>query len=183
MAPISRHFLPVLHPEPPARLTTGLINGSRLPDMAHFFSCASLTGSSSPLPASEDVPASASAPLEATASALAGADATAAFFGCLAFSFCAPAGLGSFFALIDLTPSFGATLALAGFLALKGSDLGAAEALTVLAVAALALTGTTAADELFEGLGAVELALTEIAVGFAEEVVAFAVPVLAFAGA
>jgi hypothetical protein len=45
------------------------------------------------------------------------------------------------------------------------------------------LTGTTAADELFEGLGAVELALTEIAVGFAEEVVAFAAPVLALAGA
>src|ERR1700721_3246740 len=31
MAPISRHFLPVLQPEPPAWLTTGLIKGSRLP--------------------------------------------------------------------------------------------------------------------------------------------------------
>src|SRR5208282_3161640 len=31
MAPISRHFLPVLQPEPPAWLTTGLTKGSRLP--------------------------------------------------------------------------------------------------------------------------------------------------------
>src|SRR5271157_6052332 len=31
MAPISRHFLPVLQPEPPAWLTTGLRKGSRRP--------------------------------------------------------------------------------------------------------------------------------------------------------
>src|SRR5208282_2429227 len=31
MAPISRHFLPVPQPEPPARLTTGLMKGSRRP--------------------------------------------------------------------------------------------------------------------------------------------------------
>src|SRR5208337_2300178 len=31
IAPISRHFLPVLQPEPPAWLTTGLMKGSRLP--------------------------------------------------------------------------------------------------------------------------------------------------------
>src|ERR1700689_2297237 len=31
MVPISRHFLPVLQPEPPAWLTTGLMKGSRRP--------------------------------------------------------------------------------------------------------------------------------------------------------
>src|SRR5437660_8648200 len=36
--PISRHFLPVEHPEPPCCCTTGLKNGSRFPFMAHFFS-------------------------------------------------------------------------------------------------------------------------------------------------
>src|SRR6266404_2272080 len=36
MAPISRHFLPVLHPEPPAWLTTGLMKGSRLPFAAYL---------------------------------------------------------------------------------------------------------------------------------------------------
>src|SRR5579862_3305551 len=37
MAPISRHFLPVEHPDP-FRCTTGLKKGSRLPFIAHFFS-------------------------------------------------------------------------------------------------------------------------------------------------
>src|SRR5579863_3209639 len=37
IAPISRHFLPVEHPEPFC-CTTGLKNGSRLPFIAHFFS-------------------------------------------------------------------------------------------------------------------------------------------------
>src|ERR1700685_837300 len=37
IAPISRHFFPVEHPEPLV-CTTGLKNGSRLPLMAHFFS-------------------------------------------------------------------------------------------------------------------------------------------------
>src|SRR3981189_1815977 len=44
MAPISRHFLPVLHPEPPAWLTTGLIKGSRRPFAAYLPS--GTTGSS-----------------------------------------------------------------------------------------------------------------------------------------
>src|SRR5205807_7778250 len=38
MFPISRHFLPVEHPEPPCCCTTGLKNGSRFPFIAHFFS-------------------------------------------------------------------------------------------------------------------------------------------------
>src|ERR1700716_898929 len=45
MAPISRHFLPVLQFEPPAWLTTGLIKGSRLPFAAYLPSgttCSSL---------------------------------------------------------------------------------------------------------------------------------------------
>src|ERR1700687_1333716 len=49
MAPISRHFLPVLQPEPPAWLTTGLIKGSRLPFAAYLLSgttCSSLTAPS-----------------------------------------------------------------------------------------------------------------------------------------
>src|SRR5229473_4340577 len=36
MAPISRHFLPVLQPEPPAWLTTGLMKGSRRPFAAYL---------------------------------------------------------------------------------------------------------------------------------------------------
>src|SRR5256885_10382348 len=36
--PISRHFLPLEHPEPPCCCTTGLKNGSRFPFIAHFFS-------------------------------------------------------------------------------------------------------------------------------------------------
>src|ERR1700687_5498120 len=36
MAPISRHFLPVLHPEPHAWLTTGLMKGSRRPFAAYL---------------------------------------------------------------------------------------------------------------------------------------------------
>src|SRR5208282_2253642 len=47
MAPISRHFLPVLQPEPPAWLTTGLMNGSRLPFAAYL-----LSGTTPSLPAS-----------------------------------------------------------------------------------------------------------------------------------
>src|ERR1700740_2732684 len=35
---MSRHFLPVLHPEPIARFTTGLTKGSRFPVMAYFLS-------------------------------------------------------------------------------------------------------------------------------------------------
>src|SRR5215813_9135330 len=54
MLPISRHFLPVLHPEPPARFTTGLMKGSRLPLMLHFLSCASFSGSSPSALASSD---------------------------------------------------------------------------------------------------------------------------------
>src|SRR5580658_9397420 len=54
MAPISRHFLPVLQPEPPAWLTTGLIKGSRLPFALYLLSgttdC-SLSFSPSALPA------------------------------------------------------------------------------------------------------------------------------------
>ena len=38
MAPISRHFLPVLQPEPPAWLTTGLMKGSRLPFALYLLS-------------------------------------------------------------------------------------------------------------------------------------------------
>src|ERR1700730_8270834 len=52
MAPISRHFLPVLQPEPPAWLTTGLMKGSRLPFAAYLpsgMTCSSL-GTPSPLP-------------------------------------------------------------------------------------------------------------------------------------
>src|ERR1700675_547915 len=52
MAPISRHFLPVLQPEPPAWLTTGLIKGSRRPFAAYLLSgttCSSLAAPS-PLP-------------------------------------------------------------------------------------------------------------------------------------
>src|SRR5580765_2981179 len=37
IAPISRHFFPVEHPEPLV-CTTGLKNGSRFPFIAHFFS-------------------------------------------------------------------------------------------------------------------------------------------------
>src|ERR1700738_2308185 len=49
MAPISRHFLPVLHPEPPAWLTTGLMKGSRRPFAAYLPSgttCSSLAAPS-----------------------------------------------------------------------------------------------------------------------------------------
>src|SRR5450759_3159206 len=63
MAPISRHFLPVLQPEPPAWLTTGLMNGSRLPFALYLpfgATCCSL--SPSPLPG---------APLPATVAAVA----------------------------------------------------------------------------------------------------------------
>src|SRR5579883_2413611 len=35
---MSRHFLPVLHPEPIVRFTTGLTKGSRFPVMAYFLS-------------------------------------------------------------------------------------------------------------------------------------------------
>src|SRR3979411_2919137 len=45
MAPISRHFLPVLQFEPPAWFTTGLIKGSRRPFAAYLPSgttCSSL---------------------------------------------------------------------------------------------------------------------------------------------
>src|ERR1035441_7603254 len=38
IVPISRHFLPVLQPEPLAWLTTGLINGSRRPFALYFAS-------------------------------------------------------------------------------------------------------------------------------------------------
>src|ERR1700736_5699602 len=58
MAPISRHFLPVLHPEPPVWLTTGLMKGSRLPFAAYLPSgttCSSLAAPS-PLP-EEPLPA------------------------------------------------------------------------------------------------------------------------------
>src|ERR1700716_797533 len=58
MAPISRHFLPVLQPEPPAWLTTGLMKGSRLPFAAYLPSgttCSSLAAPS-PLP-EEPLPA------------------------------------------------------------------------------------------------------------------------------
>src|ERR1700686_2430360 len=41
MVPISRHFLPELQLEPLARLTTGLINGSRRPFAAYLLSGAS----------------------------------------------------------------------------------------------------------------------------------------------
>src|SRR5258708_24100567 len=49
MAPISRHFLRVLQPEPPAWLTTGLMKGSRLPFAAYLPSgttCSSLAAPS-----------------------------------------------------------------------------------------------------------------------------------------
>src|SRR5271155_2535017 len=46
MAPISRHFLPVLQPEPPAWLTTGLIKGSRRPLALYLLSRAGLLSSS-----------------------------------------------------------------------------------------------------------------------------------------
>src|SRR6185295_960332 len=38
ICPISKHFFPVLQPDPPTCETTGLTNGSRLPFMAYFFS-------------------------------------------------------------------------------------------------------------------------------------------------
>src|ERR1022692_1862549 len=38
ICPISRHFLPVEHPEPLVCCTTGLKKGSRFPFIAHFFS-------------------------------------------------------------------------------------------------------------------------------------------------
>src|SRR5579862_5612201 len=38
ICPISRHFFPVEQPDPVACCTTGLIKGSRLPFIAHFFS-------------------------------------------------------------------------------------------------------------------------------------------------
>src|ERR1035437_4303607 len=67
MAPISRHFLPVLQPEPPAWLTTGLMKGSRLPFALYLLSgatCCSLAAfSPSPLP---------EAPLPATVAAAGG---------------------------------------------------------------------------------------------------------------
>src|SRR5208337_960492 len=55
MAPISRHFLPVLQPEPPAWLTTGLMKGSRLPFAAYLLSGASSRSLAafSPAPLSE----------------------------------------------------------------------------------------------------------------------------------
>src|ERR1700724_1127396 len=49
MAPISRHFLPVLHPEPPAWLTTRLMKGARRPFAAYLPSgttCSSLAAPS-----------------------------------------------------------------------------------------------------------------------------------------
>src|SRR5215813_2988497 len=78
MFPISKHFLPVLHPEPPARFTTGLINGSRLPVMLHFLSCASFSASSPSAFASSDELASAPA-LLALAGAAIGLFAAAVF--------------------------------------------------------------------------------------------------------
>src|SRR5580700_12260978 len=52
MAPISRHFLPVLQPEPPAWLTTGLMNGSRRPFALNLLSGATdCSASLSPSPA------------------------------------------------------------------------------------------------------------------------------------
>src|SRR5207245_2312575 len=38
ICPMSRHFLPVLQPDPPAWLTTGLRKGSLFPVRAYFFS-------------------------------------------------------------------------------------------------------------------------------------------------
>src|SRR5712692_11772742 len=54
IVPISRHFLPLLQPEPPAWLTTGLMKGSRLPFAVFLLSgtaCCSLAAfSPSPFP-------------------------------------------------------------------------------------------------------------------------------------
>src|SRR5512141_2591513 len=52
IAPISRHFLPVLQPEPPAWLTTGLMKGSRLPLALFLLVCTpcSSVGEASPAP-------------------------------------------------------------------------------------------------------------------------------------
>src|SRR3979411_652426 len=56
MAPISRHFLPVLQPEPPAWLTTGLIKGSRLPFAAYLPSGTTCSALGAPSPTSEALP-------------------------------------------------------------------------------------------------------------------------------
>src|ERR1035438_6801103 len=88
MAPISRHFLPVLQPGPPAWLTTGLMKGSRRPFALDLLS--GTTGCSlgslppSPLPA---------APLPATTTPTGGwflGTTTVAFDGAL----CLAAGPG-----------------------------------------------------------------------------------------
>src|ERR1039458_3527402 len=63
MVPISRHFLPVLQPEPPAWLTTGLMKGSRRPFALYLLSgttdCSA--AASSPAPLLAMLPASAGA--------------------------------------------------------------------------------------------------------------------------
>src|SRR5215469_11507616 len=60
---MSRHFLPVLQPDPPCRFTTGLMKGSRLPVIEYFLSsCLSGLEASASEPAGLAVPA---APLTA----------------------------------------------------------------------------------------------------------------------
>src|ERR1700746_3086105 len=53
MSPISRHFLPVLHPEPPAWLTTGLMKGSRPPFAAYLLSGTTCCSPGAPSPLAE----------------------------------------------------------------------------------------------------------------------------------
>src|SRR5271157_5490167 len=50
IAPISRHFLPVLQPDPPAWLTTGLMKGSRLPLALFLLVCTACSSVGAPSP-------------------------------------------------------------------------------------------------------------------------------------
>src|SRR5208337_5022101 len=79
MAPISRHFLPVLQPEPPAWLTTGLMKGSRRPFAAYLLSGTTDCSVASPPPSRPT-----SAPLLATAGCA--GSTTAGFGGALCFA-------------------------------------------------------------------------------------------------
>src|SRR5271157_6000514 len=104
MAPISRHFLPVLQPEPPAWLTTGLMKGSRLPFALYLLS--GTAGSSfGPLSPSPETPLPAA--LEAAGGLFEGAMLTGT-------------GTAGFACALRLTPISGTRLAPPMFFAPAG---------------------------------------------------------------
>src|SRR5258705_1826598 len=126
---MSRHFLPVLQPDPPARFTTGLTNGSRLPVMEYFLSsCLSFLSLSLLVEL-------------ASLFALAGAAATfvsgfAATLGAAATCFLA----GAVAVLAGSAFTTGLTVPLAAF---AGTTAGAAVATAGFAGAAAVFAGTT----------------------------------------